>query len=216
MAGFSMATRLPAGSYTGQGDFYVRDFSILPFFSAPAADFVVCPSLQRDTVHSRGQSQSTLGFRPTTPSGFPGFPSQMSFGGGPGSIAGGGAYGAPSIRGSEFGYMGQPPTSYGGGFNPTLASQMSLAGAGGAPSILAGPPPMSAMPRRQSNMSAFSGFGAGFPGSASVYSMGAFATPQVSQSSSPTDDELVATLKVYLASQDLMQVCHSLFSLFRA
>lgn len=82
---------------------------------------------------------------------------------------------------------------------PTLQSQMSLGGhPGSGASMLGGPPPpMGGMGnRRASNMSGLS-YG-GFGGGASVYSMGAFAPPQPSQSTSPTDEEIVVALKYEL------------------
>ncbi|ORY88598.1 chitin synthase-domain-containing protein [Leucosporidium creatinivorum] len=177
-AGFSLATKLPPGSYHGGADYY------------------------RDTVHSRSASKSTLAFAGGPPTGG----SQFGYAAPPSAYGG-----APSIRGSEFGGYGggaaARPGSYGAGFMPTLQSQMSLGGhPGSSASMLGGPPPpMGGMGnRRASNMSGLSygGFGAG----ASVYSMGAFAPPQPSQSTSPTDEEIVVALKAYLASQDLMTV----------
>jgi len=167
-AGFSLATKLPPGSYHGGADYY------------------------RDTVHSRSASKSTLAFGGGPPTGG----SQFGYGGAPPSAYGG----APSIRGSEFGGYGggAPPHSgsYGAGFMPTLQSQMSLGGhPGSSASMLGGPPPpMGGMGnRRASNMSGLS-YG-GFGGGASVYSMGAFQPPQPSQSTSPTDEEIVVALK---------------------
>ncbi|GAA6010875.1 hypothetical protein JCM11491_004577 [Sporobolomyces phaffii] len=79
-AGFSLATKLPAGSYKGGPDYY------------------------RDTVHTRGASRSTLGFN------LPQMPSQGFVGaGGPGSVVGGGyGQGPASVHGSEFGYSQNP------------------------------------------------------------------------------------------------------------
>ncbi|KAK4705525.1 chitin synthase, partial [Phenoliferia sp. Uapishka_3] len=159
-AGFSLATRLPPGSYRGGGDFY------------------------RDTNHSRAQSRATVNPFPSMPN--------MAYGPGPGSNAGG----------SEFGYGGFPSPAF---QRPSHQSQMSL-------SSMAPPqaPGMMGMPQRGSNMS----FG-GYPQTAgSVYSMNPFAPPQqqqqptaiISDNASPTDEDLVATLKSYLASQDLMSV----------
>lgn len=88
---------------------------------------------------------------------------------------------------------------------PTLQSQMSFGQGQG--SLGGMPPPMSSLGmgnRRQSHMSGLSYGGMG--GAPSVYSMAAFAPPAPSQSTSPTDGELVAALKAYLASQDLMTV----------
>ncbi|GAA5863445.1 hypothetical protein JCM1840_007531 [Sporobolomyces johnsonii] len=104
-AGFSLATKLPAGSYKGGAD-YFRD----------------------TTAHTRGASKSTVG-----QFNLPQMPSQpFSFGGGPGSIHAGAPVYAPGPGsmhgGSEFGYSAAP-------YMPpaTLQSQMSLAGLGGLP-----------------------------------------------------------------------------------
>ena len=139
----------------------------------PPGSFVGGPDFYRDTVHSRTGSKSTLAqFAP------------------PAS-----AYGAPSIRGSEFGYQGGAlPQAGSYGFMPTLQSQMSVGYAPSSASMLGGPPPPIGMgDRRQSTMSGLSYGGMG--GGASVYSMGAFAPPQPSQSTSPTDEEIVVALK---------------------
>lgn len=171
-AGFSLATKLPAGSYRGGGDYY------------------------RDTVHTRGASRSTLGFN------LPQLPSQGFTAGGAGSVVHGGGYGQgpASVHGSEFGYNPNAVAT-----NPymnqasTYQSQMSLAGMGGPP------PPMSALPRRQSGMSAFS-YGAP---PASVYSMNPFmvpAAPAPNDETDPSDELVVAMLKQFLAGQD----CESL------
>ncbi|GAA6000854.1 hypothetical protein JCM10207_004691 [Rhodosporidiobolus poonsookiae] len=177
-AGFSLATKLPPGSYHGGADFY------------------------RDTVHTRQGSRSTSG-----QFGLPQMPSQpFSFGGGPGSLHGMPSMGAfppgpGSMVGSEFGYPGMSAAPY---MPPaTLQSQMSLAGLGGPP------PSLSALPRRQSGMSAFSGYGAGGV-APSVYSMNPFANPPPppapSDDPNPSDELLIHTLTAYLTAQDLMQV----------
>ncbi|GAA5897015.1 hypothetical protein JCM6882_007333 [Rhodosporidiobolus microsporus] len=183
-AGFSLATKLPAGSFHGGADYY-RD----------------------TTTHTRQGSRSTVG-----QFNLPQLPSQgFQFGGGPGSIVGmptpmGYPAGPGSMVGSEFGYPGgvsgapfMPPAA-------TLQSQMSLVGMGmgmGAP-----PPSLSALPRRQSGMSAFSGYGGG--GMApSVFSMNPFANPPAptpSDDPNPSDELLHSTLQNYLAGQDLMQL----------
>ncbi|GAA5901944.1 uncharacterized protein JCM6883_000446 [Sporobolomyces salmoneus] len=104
-AGFSLATKMPAGSYKGGPDYY------------------------RDTVHTRGGSRSQLGVNlPQLPSqGFVG----GTGGGGPGSVLGGGGYGQgpASVHGSEFGYNQNPYMNQAA----TYQSQMSLAGLGGPP-----------------------------------------------------------------------------------
>ncbi|KAG0664380.1 hypothetical protein C6P46_001425 [Rhodotorula mucilaginosa] len=113
---------------------------------------------------------------------------------------GGGGGGPGSVVGSDFGYPASvhpymPPA--------TLQSQMSLAGYGGAAPQL----PMSALPRRQSGMSAFTYGGAG--GAPSVFSMNPFANPPpptVSDDPNPSDEVLVSTLQAFLATQDLMQL----------
>ncbi|GAA6030105.1 hypothetical protein JCM8097_009260 [Rhodosporidiobolus ruineniae] len=130
-------------------------------------------------------------------------PSQSAFfgGGGPGSMyqVPMGMGGPGSVVGSEFGYPGAVSSAP---FMPpaTLASQYSLAGLGGAP------PSLSAMPRRQSGMSAFS-YGGGM--APSVYSMNPFANPPAptpSEDPNPSDETLRATLQAYLASTDLMKL----------
>lgn len=159
-AGFSLATRLPPGSYQGGTDYY------------------------RDTSHARGPSKSTLNAFPNLP-----------YGGGPGSIVGGG-------NGSEFGYPG--------GFHPPVfnrQSHMSL-GSMGPPMSAMGmpqrdstmsfaPPQMPHLPQRDSNMSF--GYG-GMPQTNSVYSMNPFMTQAavaatVSENANPSEEELVAALK---------------------
>ncbi|KAK4049686.1 hypothetical protein OIV83_003961 [Microbotryomycetes sp. JL201] len=164
--GFSLATRLPPGSYRGGPDFY------------------------RDTVHSQN-NLSVLGGGNYAASR-------------PGSIAGYGVSAPPSSRGgSEFAFPTQSPVMnrpVSMAFMPTLQSQMSF-GNGGA---LGRPAPPMLGNRRASGMSGMS-YG-NFPGSTSVYSMGAFGPPQPSQSTNPTDDELLVALKAYLATQNLMQV----------
>jgi hypothetical protein len=118
-----------------------------------------------------------------------GMPSPMGYGypGGPGSMVGGG---------SEFGY----PQASNPQFIPTLASQMSIhnVNMGGAP------PSLAQLPRRQSGMSSFSGYGGGAM-APSVYSMNPFANPPAptaSQDPSPSDELLHSTLVAYLAGQD--------------
>ena len=109
---------------------------------------------------------------------------------------GGGGGGPGSVVGSDLGYPASvhpymPPA--------TLQSQMSLAGYGGAAPQL----PMSALPRRQSGMSAFTYGGAG--GAPSVFSMNPFANPPpptVSDDPNPSDEVLVSTLQAFLATQD--------------
>ncbi|KAM0787039.1 hypothetical protein ACM66B_006305 [Microbotryomycetes sp. NB124-2] len=170
--GFSLATRLPPGSYKGGADYY------------------------RDTVHSQN-NLSVLGGN---------YASSR-----PGSVAGYGGAGhvsaAPSNRGgSEFAFPTQSPVMARPGsmaYMPTLQSQMSFGHTQGAPS-LGGPPAPMLGNRRASGMSGMS-YG-NFPGSASVFSMGGFTVPPPSQSTNPTDDELLAALKAYLAAQDLMHV----------
>ncbi|GAA5924955.1 uncharacterized protein JCM15063_005776 [Sporobolomyces koalae] len=159
-AGFSLATKLPAGSYKGGPDYY------------------------RDTVHTRGASRSTLGFN------LPQLPSQGFAvpGAGPGSIHGGYGQGPASVYGgTEFGYGASPYAQQAA----TYQSQMSLAGLGGPP------PPMSALPRRQSGMSAFSFGGNPF---------NVPAPPAPNDESNPSDELVVAMLKQFLAGQDLMQL----------
>lgn len=186
-AGFSLATRLPQGAYQGGPDFY------------------------RDTVHTRQGSRSTMGqFNlPQLPSQSQGF---GGFGGGPGSMIGMPSqmgYGYPggpgSMVGSEFGY----PQASNPQFMPTLASQMSVhnMNLGGAPSL-------SALPRRQSGMSGFSGYNGGAM-APSVYSMNPFANPPAptpSQDPNPSDELLHQTLVSYLAGQD----CTHCLSLLRS
>ncbi|GAA6061761.1 hypothetical protein JCM10212_000741 [Sporobolomyces blumeae] len=78
-AGFSLATKIPAGSYKGGPDYY------------------------RDTVHTRGASRSTLGFN------LPQMPSQGFVGPGAApSVHGGYGQGPASVHGSEFGHGGAP------------------------------------------------------------------------------------------------------------
>ncbi|BGP13252.1 hypothetical protein JCM10213_004978 [Rhodosporidiobolus nylandii] len=177
VGGFSLATKLPPGSYMGGGDYY------------------------RDTVHTRQGSRSTVG-----QFNLPQLPSQGfgGFGGGPGSLRGMPPMGYPagpvSVVGSEFGYPGAVSAAP---FMPpaTLQSQMSLAGLGGPP------PTLSAMPRRQSGMSAFSGYGGAM--APSVYSMNPFANPPAptpSDDPAPSDEQLHQTLQAYLAGQDLMKL----------
>ncbi|KWU45750.1 hypothetical protein RHOSPDRAFT_16072 [Rhodotorula sp. JG-1b] len=117
---------------------------------------------------------------------------------------GGGGGGPGSVVGSDFGYPASvhpymPPA--------TLQSQMSLAGYGGNGGVSAPQLPMSALPRRQSGMSAFTYGGAG--GAPSVFSMNPFANPPaptVSDDPNPSDEVLVSTLQAFLATQDLMQL----------
>ncbi|GAA5979187.1 hypothetical protein JCM10908_002832 [Rhodotorula pacifica] len=142
----------------------------------------MAPAYGDATAHARYGSRTTLQM---PPQGFGGY----GGGGGPGSVVG-----------SEFGYPASvhpymPPA--------TLQSQMSLAGyGGGAPQL-----PMSALPRRQSGMSAFTYGGGG--GAPSVFSMNPFANPPAPTASddpNPSDEVLVSTLQAFLATQDLMQL----------
>ncbi|GAA5850842.1 hypothetical protein JCM8547_009103 [Rhodosporidiobolus lusitaniae] len=179
-AGFSLATRMPQGN-----------------FAQSNPDFF-------GTAHTRQGSRSTVGqFNlPQMPSqGFGGFPTA------PGSVYGmpamtpmGYPAGPGSMVGSEFGY----PAMSNAQFMPgaaTLQSQMSLAGLGGMP------PTLSALPKRQSGMSAMTGFtGAMAP---SVFSMNPFVNPPapaVSEDPNPSDEALHAALSSYLMGQDLMQL----------
>ncbi|SCV67156.1 BQ2448_5802 [Microbotryum intermedium] len=194
IAGFSMATKLGglpatrAGSYAGGTDYY------------------------RDTVQSRRGSKAAFsqfgGGRPAESGSVVGLPSRSSSqvfgtaGNTLGMEASPGAFmSSPSPMSFYQGHHMSVP-SFGSAF-PTLPSQMSR----GPPQGMgfdSPPQPMSSLPRRQSDMSAFSF--SNFPASTSMYSMAAFHAPQISQSTSPSDEELVATLKAYLASQDLMKV----------
>ncbi|GAA5984815.1 hypothetical protein JCM5350_004246 [Sporobolomyces pararoseus] len=102
-AGFSLATKLPAGSYKGGGTDYYRD-----------------------TVHTRGASRSTLGFN------LPQLPSQGFVGPGS-VQGGGYGQGPASVHGSEFGYTGNANPYMNMNQAATYQSQMSLAGLGGPP-----------------------------------------------------------------------------------
>ena len=178
-AGFSLATRLPAGSYHGGADYY------------------------RDTNQSRmGSRSSTMNFPPAPSFGPMGF------------ATGTHTQPAASVRGggSEFGYMGnnnQSRNSFGPGQlsqPPSMANLMNtrnsmMSFGGGQPS------PMG-LPRRESNMS----FGQGFPpsqsfmgeqrmssyGSGNPFMTASPTTATISTSTSPTDEELIATLKFVL------------------
>lgn len=161
-------------------------FSLATKHQLPAGSYQGGADYYRDTTHSRNGSRTTFNQYPSA-QGMPSF----GYGAGPGSAHGG----------SEFGY--------GGGFVAPLAqrqSQMSF-----APSQMSFAPPSAPFNRRDSHMSGLSGYG-GFPqGAPSVYSMNPFtssnpATLGVSGSSSPTDVEIVATLKSYLAHQDLVRL----------
>ncbi|GAA5973732.1 hypothetical protein JCM11641_005107 [Rhodosporidiobolus odoratus] len=153
------------------------------------------------TAHTRGGSRSTVG-----QFNLPQMPSQgFAYGAGPGSMHAmphmGYPVGPGSMVGSEFGYPGMVSAAP---FMPpaTLQSQMSLAGMGGPP------PTLSGIPRRQSGMSAFSGWGTGMA-APSVYSMNPFANPpapSASEDPSPSDELLHQTLQAYLAGQDLMKL----------
>ncbi|KAM0752541.1 glycosyltransferase family 2 protein [Meredithblackwellia eburnea MCA 4105] len=159
VAGFSMATKMPPGSYAGGADYY------------------------RDTKHSRAPSRATVNQFPSMPS------MPYMTGGGPGSIVGGG---------SEFGYGGgfQMPAGHRGS-QMTLGSMM--------------PPASMGFGRRESSMSAFTGYG--LPQATSTYSVNPFMNPapsptatDISENANPTDQELVGALKAYLANTDLMSV----------
>ncbi|GAA5831323.1 hypothetical protein JCM11251_007835 [Rhodosporidiobolus azoricus] len=186
-AGFSLATKLPAGSFHGGADFY------------------------RDTTHARQASRSTVG-----QFNLPQMPSQgLQYGAGPGSMIGmptpmGYPAGPGSMVGSEFGYPGavssapfMPPVA-------TLQSQMSLAGMGMGGMGMIAPPTLTSLPRRQSGMSAFSGYAGGGGIAPSVFSMNnPFANPPApapSDEPNPSDEVLHNTLQNYLASQDLMSI----------
>ncbi|SGY39183.1 BQ5605_C003g02165 [Microbotryum silenes-dioicae] len=199
IAGFSMATKLGppatrAGSYAGGTDYY------------------------RDTVHSRrgskaafsqfgggqpGEMGSVLGVMPSRPS--------SQFFGAAGSTLGMGAPSGP--------FMGSPSQmpfyqgphmsvpSFGSTFPglPAMPSQMTMNPPHAMVYDSKPQQPLSSLPRRQSDMSALT-FST-FPASTGVYGVTRPLTgPQVSQSTSPSDEELVSTLKAYLASQDLMKV----------
>ncbi|KAK4056157.1 hypothetical protein OIO90_002888 [Microbotryomycetes sp. JL221] len=174
--GFSLATRMPPGSYRGGPDHY------------------------RDTTHSRHQSQANLSTYGMSPYAIPAMNLPSSR---PGSMFGGAVSALPSSRGgSEYAYPINAPRPGSMAFMPTLQSQMSF-GAGAGGDALPSPPNLMGN-RRASGLSAMS-YG-NLPGSASVFSMNAFAPPAPSQSTNPSDDELLAALKAYLASQDLMTV----------
>lgn len=189
-AGFSLATKYPAGSYQGGTDYY------------------------RDTIHTRATSRATLGNFPSMPSfGYPGAP--------------GSNYGGPPT--SEFGYGGgnqASMASFGVGSQnlATLPRPNSTMSMGGPQNYGSLPRPISTMsmgggfclPRPNSTMSF--GYGGGFPTSTSgVFptspsGVNPFSNPTptpaapvaVSESSDPTEAELVETLKAYLAGQDLV------------
>ena len=158
------------------------------------------PNLRLAPVHQSSNSMSQYGNAP------PAFPQQqfstpqlpqmpfMPMGGGPGSVAGGSDYGGmPS--------MGFPNTQsmYGMGIptgpRNTVMSNMNMLGGGGSGSFNGAPP--SAMPNMtmgQQRMSTFS----------MATSVNPFASP--SQSTDPTEEELLGVLRHYLSTQDLMTV----------
>jgi len=140
------------------------------------------------------------------------------FGGGmslpPMSNYGGPQLTMPNFGGSQAGseHGGNPYAGSMHGHNPAMSMHMGMPGYAGS---MYGVPPMM---QGQSMMSGLNMFGAGPPSvdaagggfrPMSTFSMSPTANPfpaGPSQSATPTDDELAATLRTYLGTQDLMTV----------
>lgn len=189
-AGFSLATRLPAASYHGGADYY------------------------RDTNQSRQSSRSNMAAFPPSPSYAAGYGTQQ------GSVRGGSEFGYPNQARNSF----QPPTNQSrNSFAPSNYGQQPMMPAMvSRQSMMSLGAPQMGMPNRDSTMSGFSNFGGTFPpnnfamiqqqrpmstfSSANPFMSNSPTSATISDSTSPTDDELVATLRSYLAHQDLMAV----------
>lgn len=203
-AGFSLATRLPAASYHGGADYY------------------------RDTNQSRQSSRSNMAAFPPSPSYAAGYGTQQ------GSVRGGSEFGYPNQARNSF----QPPTNQSrNSFAPSNYGQQPMMPAMvSRQSMMSLGAPQMGMPNRDSTMSGFSNFGGTFPpnnfamiqqqrpmstfSSANPFMSNSPTSATISDSTSPTDDELVATLRYvpplhrsitddplrsYLAHQDLVR-----------
>ena len=174
------------------GDFY-RDTN-LTYNNSSNPNLRLAPN--QLSTHSMSQYGGAPSALPQQQFGTPQLP-QMPFlpmGGGPGSVTGGSDYGGMPPMG-----FANTTSMYGMGMTAgprnTVMTSPNMLGGGGSGSFSGAPP--SAMPNMnlgQQRMSTFS----------MATSVNPFAGP--SQSTDPTDEELLGVLRHYLSTQDLMSV----------